>query len=127
MLVRKYGKHMKPLHNYGLWWIVLLLYSPTVYVCMSVLSCFQLTTKDGNKKSVSKLYAANAFVLVYMFSVVFFYCPCMQVWFINGDVECFTGAWAHTSGPLGHAGVAVLFSSHSSLLHSHYAEGGESS
>jgi len=51
-LVRKYGKHMKSLQNHGLWWIVLLLYSPTVHTSMSILQCTRVKSQNGFTKSV---------------------------------------------------------------------------
>ena len=70
-------------HMHGVWWLVLLLYTPAVHTSVAILHCPAFPVQDLNSTRFST----------------------RSRWFVNGNVECFTGAHI----PLGILAMLVLF------------------
>ena len=72
---------------HGVWWLIMLLYTPAVHTSLSILHCPSFPVQDFNTTSFST----------------------DPRWFINGNIPCFTGAHI----PLGLFAIVVLFFSFS--------------
>jgi len=69
---------MRPCCWHGLWWLVVLLYTPALHTSLTALNCPMLPSHNDD--------------------------PPVPRWFLNGDIECFNGAHI----PLGLAAIVVL-------------------
>ena len=67
---------------HGVWWLLLLLYTPAVHTSFAVLHCPSLPGPDSNSTRIST----------------------EPRWFVNGNIQCFTGAHI----PLGLLAIVIL-------------------
>lgn len=67
---------------HGVWWLLLLLYTPVIHTSFSILYCPSLPARNSNSTRIS----------------------IEPRWFVNGNIECFTGAHI----PLGIVAIVVL-------------------
>ena len=92
-----YRKRQHRAKTYGLWTLILLLYSHTAYASMNVLNCPSVSDYNGVYKlvchyiSLLTLYTAVTILVRYL----------LQRWYFNATIECFNdtghiflGLWA---------------------------------
>ena len=79
------------LKYHGLWQVILLSYTHTVYTSMTILNCPSIITDNNNEQTTSVSIIVH--YLSVNDSIIF------QRWYVNGEIECFSG---------GHIALALL-------------------
>ena len=85
-------KSWKVLKYHGLWQVILLSYTHIVYTSMTILNCPSIITDINDEQTTSV-----SIIIVYYLSVNDSIIS--QRWYVNGEIECFTG---------GHIPLALL-------------------
>ena len=85
------NKSWRLLKYHGLWQVILLSYTHTVYTSMTILNCPSIITDNNNEQTT--FVSIIVHYLSVNDSMIF------QRWYVNGEIECFSG---------GHITLALL-------------------
>ena len=95
-----YRKRQHRAKTYGLWTLILLLYSHTAYASMNVLNCPSVSDPNGVYKPVCH-YMSLLAVAIYCSYVLVLVHYSLQRWYFNATIKCFNdtghiilGLWA---------------------------------